>query len=302
MCFTWGGQETTHRSPITWTLPKPTIWAEPGSVIPWRTPVTLWCQGSLEAKVYHLHRERQSVTWDRQESLEPKDKAKFSITHMTGVYAGQYHCYYGSTTEWPEPSDSLELVVTYCELIQGPAPGLHGKPSLSVLPSPVVPSGENVTLQCDSWRGFHRDRGNIPQHLKSHLRKAHSKYHSQWGNTGSLSPKIRNKRGCRYPGRTSGSRVMWAHPDLWDLSVLILTSDLKDYMHSGESHPLGHGYLRPGVSRHSATRGSAEPEKDPRCSQEVNTGSKPTLPCGRALDMKVMCLGGSGRERGAPVS
>ena len=26
-----------------------------------------------------------------------------------------------------------------------------------------------------------RERGNIPQHLKSHLQKAHSKYHSQWG-------------------------------------------------------------------------------------------------------------------------
>ena len=35
--------------------------------------------------------------------------------------------------------------------------------------------------------------GNIPQRLKSHLRKAHSKYHSQWGSTGSLSPMIRNK-------------------------------------------------------------------------------------------------------------
>ena len=40
-----------------------------------------------------------------------------------------------------------------------------------------------------------RDRANIPQHLKSHLRKAHSKNHSQWGNIGSLSPKIRNKTG-----------------------------------------------------------------------------------------------------------
>uniref|UniRef100_A0A8C0PK13 Ig-like domain-containing protein n=2 Tax=Canis lupus familiaris TaxID=9615 RepID=A0A8C0PK13_CANLF len=137
------GRDPSHR-----TLPKPTIWAEPGSVIPWRTPVTLWCQGSLEAKVYRLHRERQSVTWDRQESLEPKDKAKFSITHMTGVYAGQYYCYYGSTTEWPEPSDSLELPSSHL--------GLHGKPNLSVLPSPVVPSGGHVTLQCDSWTGFRR--------------------------------------------------------------------------------------------------------------------------------------------------
>ena len=40
-----------------------------------------------------------------------------------------------------------------------------------------------------------RDRGNIPQHLKSHLREAHSKYHSQFENTESLSPKIRNTTG-----------------------------------------------------------------------------------------------------------
>ena len=35
----------------------------------------------------------------------------------------------------------------------------------------------------------------IYEKKKSHLRKAHSKYHSQWGSTGSLSPKIRNKTG-----------------------------------------------------------------------------------------------------------
>uniref|UniRef100_A0A5F9D2M6 Ig-like domain-containing protein n=1 Tax=Oryctolagus cuniculus TaxID=9986 RepID=A0A5F9D2M6_RABIT len=134
------------------TLPRPSLRAEPGSVIALGRPGTLWCQGTLEAQECRLYKEGIPEPWDRVMPLERRNKAKFSIPLMAEVYAGAtavlphaqsqalfpvgpvtpgrrwaFQCY-GSYREnpsvWSEPSDALELGVT------APAPQDHSLENL----------------------------------------------------------------------------------------------------------------------------------------------------------------------------
>ncbi|XP_016819297.2 leukocyte immunoglobulin-like receptor subfamily B member 3 [Cricetulus griseus] len=129
------------------TLHEPTIKAKPGPVVALGSPMNISCQGTLNAEMCFLHKEGSQQTWGTQIPKEPENKSTFSIPSVTEDSGGQYRCYCYSSAGWSEPSDTLELVVT----------GIYNtKPHLVELPSPVVTSGGNMTLQCVSQMVYNK--------------------------------------------------------------------------------------------------------------------------------------------------
>ncbi|XP_035294376.1 leukocyte immunoglobulin-like receptor subfamily B member 3-like, partial [Cricetulus griseus] len=100
--------------------------------------VTIWCGGPLQALTYVIHKEGSPEARHIETQVDHNNKAKVSIPSVSSLNAGRYNCFSYSSDGWTEHSDIVELVVT----------GVHdGKPTLSALPSPVVTSVGNVTLQ-----------------------------------------------------------------------------------------------------------------------------------------------------------
>ncbi|XP_074075967.1 leukocyte immunoglobulin-like receptor subfamily A member 6 isoform X2 [Macrotis lagotis] len=128
---------------VTGSLPRPSLRAEPGLVIPQGKPVTLWCEGPPGADLYHLWKEGVKLNMEKSADA---GGAQFLISNMKEETAGRYQCRYMNQSSLSEASDPLELRVS----------GLHEPPSLLALPSSQVALGQQVTLQCQSDEWYDR--------------------------------------------------------------------------------------------------------------------------------------------------
>ncbi|XP_074076099.1 platelet glycoprotein VI-like [Macrotis lagotis] len=126
------------------TLPQPSLRAQPGTLVPYGDPVTLWCRGALGSSWYFLKKKGSSES--QKKAAVGRNEAEFPISSVTQDTAGSYFCFYYNGSYWSEGSEPLKLVVT----------GLYSKPSFSALPSSELVSGQKVTLWCQAESKFDR--------------------------------------------------------------------------------------------------------------------------------------------------
>ena len=92
-------------------LPRPSIWAEPGSEIPWGQPVTIVCQGPAGAETLHLEEEGSALLRSVSDPVH-ETQARFPIPVASKDTAGRYRCLYYKDSTWSDRSKELQLVVT----------------------------------------------------------------------------------------------------------------------------------------------------------------------------------------------
>nr|XP_008953847.3 leukocyte-associated immunoglobulin-like receptor 1 isoform X3 [Pan paniscus] len=103
-------------------LPRPSISAEPGTVIPQGSHVTFVCRGPGGVQTFRLERESRSTyndTEDVSQASPSESEARFRIDSVSEGNAGLYRCIYYKPPKWSEQSDYLELLVKDAPASQG---------------------------------------------------------------------------------------------------------------------------------------------------------------------------------------
>ncbi|XP_028630916.1 leukocyte immunoglobulin-like receptor subfamily A member 5 [Grammomys surdaster] len=202
------GLSTRSRIPVlTGALPKPTIKAEPGTLVYKGMQVFISCKGISDAWKYLLYIQKFEYTQPlhTQTSTNHGEKAVFHISSVGKHDGGQYSCCYETTAGWSVHSDKLELVVTGF---------FDNKPILSALPRPMVTSGESVTLKCFSQKEY--DKFIVIKEGKqkhSMIMKSQKTYVGQFQALFSVGPVTPNSSGTfKCYGYYKASPQIWSEP------------------------------------------------------------------------------------------
>ncbi|XP_032026997.1 leukocyte-associated immunoglobulin-like receptor 1 isoform X2 [Hylobates moloch] len=103
-------------------LPRPSISAEPGTVIPLGSHVTFVCRGPAGVQTFRLEtesRSKYSDTHNVPQASPSESEARFHVDSVSEDSAGRYFCLYLKSSRWSEHSDILELQVKDAPASQG---------------------------------------------------------------------------------------------------------------------------------------------------------------------------------------
>ncbi|EFB30128.1 hypothetical protein PANDA_017894, partial [Ailuropoda melanoleuca] len=128
-------------------LPKPSIRAEPASVIPRGQTVTIVCQGPAGVDTFRLEKEGKVLYPDVKSLHGTEAQAAFPVPTSEDT-AGLYHCLYYNGADWSQRSEPLQLVVTEGQgvFVGGGERRGSGAGPIPALPMPRGLSTEHVSI------------------------------------------------------------------------------------------------------------------------------------------------------------
>ena len=136
------GQTVGFCSSLPGTLPRPSISAEPGSVVPWGRPVSIMCRGPAGVRSFRLEKDNRSNYKDVAVTSrgEQETEARLHITALHEDDVGHYCCIYETESGWSERSEALSLEGTM-EAVSALPTGVPRAPLRSLPAAPPQPLG-----------------------------------------------------------------------------------------------------------------------------------------------------------------